>query len=233
MLEYKRLDFDDCGLKLEKASGKGTFEGYLSVFGRVDSYGDTVIKGAFLETLAGRKRMPPMLLNHNGLSQLPVGVWTAMSEDDHGLHVKGELTDGNSLSEDLYASMRHGAISGLSIGYRVKKSERIESTGGRKLVSIDLREGSVVTMPAEDEARVDSVKSLIETIETLSDCEDILRDAGFSRSTAKHFLSCIKGLVSVDADKLENEIRELRTKLASTEAARNRAQRLEALQRHI
>ena len=51
---------DSCELKFD--DGKfGIFEGYASVWGRVDTFGDTVIKGAFAKTLEDRERMPLML----------------------------------------------------------------------------------------------------------------------------------------------------------------------------
>lgn len=196
------LSLDRCDLKFAKDEAR-TFEGYLSVWGRVDSYGDTVHKGAFEETLAERKRMPPMFLNHDSWG-LPVGVWKAMDEDDVGLRVVGELTPGSSVANDVYASMKHGAISGLSIGFRTIESKENDH-GGRDLFKVHLVEGSIVTMPAEDAARIDSVKAALAAIESISDCEQILRDAGLSRTEAKTFLARLKDITVRDAPGFEAE----------------------------
>ena len=46
----KTLSLSDVSLKL--SGDTGTFEGYASVFGGVDTYGDTIIKGAFESILS-------------------------------------------------------------------------------------------------------------------------------------------------------------------------------------
>ena len=81
-----------------------SFEGYGSVFNTVDSYNDTIAKGAYKATLREWKekgKLPKMLLQHGGSwfsagaeDMVPVGQWTEMREDDHGLYVKGHLFDG-------------------------------------------------------------------------------------------------------------------------------------------
>ncbi len=221
MLHKIDLPFDDCELKFESSDAEGTFEGYLSVFGRTDSYGDTVHKGAFADTLKNRERPPLMLFNHDSFSQLPIGKWLAMEEDSKGLRVQGQLTPGNSLAQDVRASMKHGAIDGLSIGFRpveskVKVDDDGNEIGGRDLFKIHLVEGSVVTMPAEDAARIDDVKDEdIGTIETIRDFEYFLRDAGMSRKMAVHLASHIKAMCQSDSDTqpLLDEIAELKARL--------------------
>jgi uncharacterized protein len=49
-----------------KADDPGRFSGYASVFGGVDSYGDTIAPGAFADTLAERDRTVKMRWNHFG-----------------------------------------------------------------------------------------------------------------------------------------------------------------------
>lgn len=50
MKEFKNIQLKDIDLKFEGESRK--FSGYASVFGGNDSYGDTVMPGAFTKTLA-------------------------------------------------------------------------------------------------------------------------------------------------------------------------------------
>ena len=79
---HKTLNLEDVSLKFDGETG--VFSGYASVFGGVDSYGDTIIKGAFEATLRNGK--PKMFFNHDWNS-LPVGKWTKAKEDDKGLWV--------------------------------------------------------------------------------------------------------------------------------------------------
>lgn len=229
-MQRKSLDLSDCDLKFS-SEGEGTFEGYLSTFGHVDSYGDTVVKGAYKDTLKGRKRLPPMLLNHDQFS-VPIGKWKSMKEDDVGLRVVGELTKGNSLSEQVHASMRHGAMDGLSIGYNVTKYEENEH-GGLNLLKINLREGSIVTMPADDSARIDVVKlEEFGTIESVRDFEFVLREAGWSKAAAMHLIRDFKEVCLRDVGDLQKQIQMLTQKIAAMEtdkASRERIERLRSL----
>jgi HK97 family phage prohead protease len=198
-MERKRLDFDAVEIKLKDES-KGIFEGYASVFDGVDSYGDTIVRGAYKKTLENRQRLPQMLYNHD--RNWIIGKWVEMSEDSKGLYVKGELTPGHSISSDVYASMKHGTLDGMSIGYRVPKGGMEETDDVRVLKQIDLIEVSVVTTPADDHARIqlDSVKSRFERIVTIRDVEDFLRDEGnFSKAAAQAFISRLKGVLSESA----------------------------------
>ena len=54
----------DIPLTVKSVSDSGEFEGYGSVFGVEDSYGDVVVRGAFAATLAKwaeKDRLPAML----------------------------------------------------------------------------------------------------------------------------------------------------------------------------
>ena len=90
--------------------------------------------------------------------------------------------------------MKMGAISGLSIGYRVRDDSFDRVTGVRTIKKADLIELSLVTLPMNDAARVASVKN-IEDFESLAEIERHLRDAGgFSRSEATALVSRIKSI---------------------------------------
>jgi len=160
--------------------------GYGAVFGNVDSYGDVIAPGAFAKSLSeiksGARPMPAMLLSHNP-EALPVGKWTEMSEDSMGLRVKGFLLD-TSQGMDTYKALKAGAITGLSIGFRpIEYALRSKPDEPRRtLKSVDLMEVSVVGFPANDKARVLSVKA--EEVTTIRDLEHALRDAGYSKSEA-------------------------------------------------
>lgn len=199
MMKYKHLAIEATDFKFDEDSR--TFEGYASMFNGVDSYGDTIMPGAYKNTLENRERPIRMRWNHFG----PViGKYLEIREDDHGLFVKGQLTPGHSVAEDAYASLKHGAVDGLSIGYRMKAGKFQENeNGGFDIDEIDLVEISVVEEPADLGARIGSVKEfseIVSELETLKDAEACLRDAcGLSRSAARAIVSQVKTLCQRDA----------------------------------
>jgi len=180
MLLHKTLSLSNVELKLEGTTG--TFEGYACVFGGVDSVGDTILKGAFESTLRNNGK-PKMFWNHDW--NMPIGKWSVAKEDDKGLFVKGELTPGLSLAEDVGAALAHGTLDGLSIGGMIKQGDYDQTDSGRVIRKwANLMEVSPVVWPADNAARIDmsSVKgdalALIEGLETVRDIESFLRDAG-------------------------------------------------------
>jgi HK97 family phage prohead protease len=189
-MEVKNLALSASEIKMG-AEGSLRFEGYASVFGGLDSYGDTIKAGAYKNTLLDRQRPVQLRWNHNGPV---VGKYTEMYEDEKGLYVKGELTKGHSEAENVAALLRHGAISGLSIGYVVKDSEQDGVT--RILKEIDLMEISVVETPADNSAHISSVKSATK----LKDVEDILRQKGFSQKEATEIVTAVK---KIDGERQE------------------------------
>lgn len=128
--------------------------GYASLFGRRDAGGDVVLPGAYAASLAmlGQAgRRVKMLWQHDPAQ--PIGVWEEVREDARGLWVKGRLLTDVARGREAAALLAAGAIDGLSIGYRTRRSTR-DADGGRKLAEIDLWEVSLVTFPMQSEARV-------------------------------------------------------------------------------
>jgi hypothetical protein len=196
-MEYKRLDLAAAKVKMDGEDH--VFEGYASVFGGVDSYGDSILPGAYSETLKNRERPIRMRWNHFG----PViGKWLEIKEDDTGLFVRGSLTPGHSKADDVYASLRHGAVDGMSIGYRVHSYNQEGDV--RFLKEIELVEISVVEEPADLGAKVGEVKYLQEMVtaaDSIKEMESILREAGgFSRADATAVVSRIKRLCLGERD---------------------------------
>lgn len=183
----------DVPLAIKSVNDSGEFEGYGSVFGVEDSYGDVVVRGAFAESLERWKekgRLPAMLWQHN-MSE-PIGIYTEMREDETGLYVKGRLLiDADPLAKRAHGHMKAGSLTGLSIGYILDDYEYDKEKGIWILKAIDLWEVSPVTFPANDEARISDVKSLLERGETPppSKVEKALREVGFSGTQAKAFMA--------------------------------------------
>lgn len=169
----------------------GEFEGYASVFGNTDSYGDVVAPGAFKESIALLKKSGdplPVLWQHR--SSEPIGGSDYLEEDDHGLKTRGFLLiDEIPQAKSAHTLMRRRVVKGLSIGYYTRDSSYDEKTGIRTLKQLDLVEYSVVTFPANDLATVDSVKARDQlfaggALPSLKDFEAFLREAGASKTVA-------------------------------------------------
>lgn len=178
--------------KADSVADDGTFTGYGSVFGNVDSYGEIVMPGAFSKSLKDIRDGGdplPMLWNHN--PNEPIGGYTALEEDARGLKVSGFIMiDEVARAREIHALMKRRVIKGLSIGYYVDEDSKDAKTGSRLLHKLDLREISPVTFPANVEAEIESVKSAITEIltkgnlPTVKQFEELLREVGFSKSQA-------------------------------------------------
>ncbi|MFT4172816.1 MAG: HK97 family phage prohead protease [Rhodocyclaceae bacterium] len=197
----------------------GLFSGYGSVFGVVDSYREVVVPGAFTESLAelaDKGRALPILWQHR--SGEPIGDWKSLKEDATGLKGDGALwLDDAPYAKVAYRGMKARAITGLSIGYYVREDSYDEKTRIRTLKRLELVEVSIVTVPANDEARIEAVKSRIAhgELPTLSDFEGLLREAGFSKSQAaiianrglKHLLQSESGGTASNASRLLDSLK--------------------------
>lgn len=187
--------------KVKSVGEDGTFAGYGSVFNLVDSYADVVQPGAFRESLKGwakRGGLPSMLWQHK--FDEPLGVYTKMEEDEHGLYLEGRLLiDDDPLARRAYAHLKAGSLTGLSIGYSIPPGggEWDNGAGVYRLKQVDLWEVSLVTFPANDAARVETVKNALQGPRQF---EKFLRDAGLSRTEAKAVMAeGYKGISQRDA----------------------------------
>lgn len=166
------------------ADESGIIAGYASVFGgEPDAFGDIVRPGAFTASLAKHQRqgtMPSLLWAHDQAQ--PIGTWTDVHEDATGLSVRGRLVLETRQGAEAYALLKAHALSGLSIGF-IETAGTNLPTGGRRLDAIDLKEISLVTLPAADGARIHSVKSVSDVNPKL--LNEILRNAGLSKGMAQ------------------------------------------------
>lgn len=199
MLIKKTLPFGDTEFKFNEDSG--LFKGYASVWDGVDSYQDTILKGAYLDTLKDHG-IPKMFYNHQW--DMPIGKYSLVDEDKKGLWVEGELTPNHSKASDVRAAMVHQTLDGLSIGGMLRKGDFKASDSGGRIIHkwTVLKEISPVVFPADDNARIDlaSVKFEDEmaTIETIRDFEYFLRDAGnFSKGAAQALTARAKALFTL------------------------------------
>lgn len=175
-----------------KSLAEREFEGHGSVFKNVDLGGDIVVPGAFKRSLSAHRKaggLPQMFWMHDP-SRVP-GKWLSMTEDDHGLKVKGVLAD-TDLGNEIHTLLRMDAVRGLSIGYRTLDSD-FDRDGNRLIKEAELWEVSVVSLPMNPLAQVAHVKSRLsaagEYVPTAREFERLLRDTGCSQTVAKTILS--------------------------------------------
>jgi uncharacterized protein len=189
-METKHLSID--ALELKFVGEEMVFAGYASVFGGIDAYGDTIDPKAYDATLVERQRPVRMRWNHFG----PViGKWLSMHTDNKGLYVKGQLTPGHSTAIDVYASLKHGSVDGMSIGYIPRLVEEM-GENRRLLKQIDLIEISVVEEPADLGAKIGELKSVFSEASSIREIENALRDSGvFTRSEALSLVTRMKTLL--------------------------------------
>lgn len=172
------------------------FAGYASVFGGIDAYGDTIDPKAYDKTLKRKNSDRPIAMKWNHYGPV-IGKWTEMRVDEKGLYVEGELTPGHSVASDVWASMKHGSVYGMSIGYFPRKTEEMQD-GRRLLKEIELVEVSVVEDPADMGAKITDMKS-VNDCATIREIERYLRDVGeFSKAESEAIVGRIKALALGD-----------------------------------
>lgn len=182
-----------------RSQPQGLVEGYASIFNGVDAYGDSVLPGAYSATLKqhmGAATKPAMLWSHQ--HEAPIGSWEKLEEDTRGLKVVGRLNLKTTAGREAFEHLRAGDVGAFSIGYMVPR-DGFEVRGDvRYLKKIDLREISVVTLPADPGARVTSVKSLDDKPATVRQFEQMLQAQGFTRREAARIAT--KGFSGFEPD---------------------------------
>lgn len=181
----------------------GEFEGYGSTFGgEPDSYGDIVMKGAFSDSLSShraRGSMPKLFWQHD--PSQPIGKWLDASEDDRGLLLRGRLNMGVQKGREAYELLKAGDIDGLSIGYRIKKHTEDKDRGVWFLEKLDLHEVSVVSIGANSNATIASVKAEREAYELTE------RLKAGDRLTEREFEQMLKGSLGLSNSQAERAVR--------------------------
>lgn len=179
-------------IEIKADSEKRLISGYASTFDGWDSYIDTIVKGAFVRTIAekheGREHSLIKFLWQHAWAD-PLGLPTVLREDSHGLEFEAKVSDPTDLGRRALVLAEEKVVDGLSIGYDIfpggaewlDPSEISEDelaallASGvtlddlfwmtpRRLTAIDLWEVSLVTFPANTEARVEVVKSMARTL---------------------------------------------------------------------
>jgi HK97 family phage major capsid protein/HK97 family phage prohead protease len=131
---------------------EGIISGYASVFNLIDEHNDIINKGAFNNLLDNKVKL---LWQHK--SEEPIGVIEQLTEDDYGLFFKARLLLEVPTAKAAYSLIKNQAISGVSIGF---KPTKFSYKGDVRIIEkLDLWEISIVTFPANEQARVTEIKN--------------------------------------------------------------------------
>lgn len=187
---------------------EGFICGYASKFGGLDSYDDTIERHAYDKVIKGD--LPKMFFNHQSWTDLPIGNWSLWRLDDIGLYVEGQLNLNLQSGRDVYEGIKFGSVDGMSVSICMSRDDYwYDDDGVRHIKNVQrMREISVVTFPADDNARIINFKSEMPDFKDVRDMEHYLRDSGFSRSQALAFISKAKNTLSMDKQR-ESEDHEL------------------------
>lgn len=211
-----------CSKSSYQVQEEGVIEGYASVFGGIDSYGDTIGPNAY-DNVISEGQKPLMFYQHDRWG-VPIGRWEELSVDSKGLKVKGRLNLELKEAQDVYSALKFGSLNGMSIGFRLRDRDyEYDDNDVCHIKNIsELLEISIVNFPADKSARVMGVKADPEDLEELKDirdCERYLRDLGISKKMAQSIISVIKAKKnsmsdSEDGIKAKNaELNEIQQKL--------------------
>ena len=168
---------DATGFK-ETEEGSGIFEGYASVFGNVDSYGDKVLKGAFSKSLAksfpnGGAGIPCYWSHRMDDPEFILGKTVSAVEDEHGLKVRVSLDLDNPKAAAAYRALKAGAVNQMSFAYEVVDSHFVPEKGVKfggvtELRELNIFEVSVVQIGANTATSIDMVKSAMKNDDSIS-----------------------------------------------------------------
>jgi HK97 family phage prohead protease len=163
------LSYKQFTLEIKELKEDGSFEGYVAAFNNIDFGNDILDSKAFQEEVVGKYY--PLLADHD--TKKPIGKFQ-IEFDNYGVKFKNakfnlmrDEKTGNFLvpyAAEKYANLKNGDISGFSMGYMTKSDDcefkTVEGKRCRAIKKAQLMEGSVVTFPMNDKARLTGIKTV-------------------------------------------------------------------------
>lgn len=121
----------------------------------IDRVGDIIVPEAWSKGgLDNFFKNPIILFNHNYNN--PIGKGTQIKVTDKGLEITAEISKADPRVSTL---VEQGILKTFSVGFRVKDADYMEETGGLKITEAELIEVSIVSIPANQSAVFEVVKS--------------------------------------------------------------------------
>lgn len=145
--------------------------------------------GDIVEPLGVQFKNPlPLLLYHN--SQKPVGWVKFFKPTDEGIQFEAKLPTIEEPGtvrdriEEAWTSIKTGLLAGVSIGFRALEEVYMKETMSFRFIKTEVLELSLVAIPAQPDARIETIKSLdIGLAASGTGADDDLKPAGASASS--------------------------------------------------
>lgn len=133
-------------------SGKMMVEGYISINGNRDLYGDVMLPGAFKKSLEARRKHWNFYHVDDHNFRFHIADCRDIQEDSKGLYFKSEFY---AESKAIFEKVEDGTYNGMSFAYAELKSKR-ERDGDRStnfIEEVDIIEYSSTEFPVNPLAR--------------------------------------------------------------------------------
>lgn len=167
------LSYKQFALEIKELKEDGSFEGYVAAFNNIDFGNDILDPKAFEDEPVGKSY--PLLADHD--TKKAIGNFQ-IEFDNYGVKFKNAkfnlMRDEKTgvflvpMAAEKYANLKNGDISGFSMGYMTKADDcqykTIEGKRCRAIKKAQLMEGSVVTFPMNDKARLTGIKTVNPTL---------------------------------------------------------------------
>ncbi len=170
---------------------------------KLDTYDDIIAVGAFEASIKDRgvsgPRAVKMLAQHD--QRAVIGNWLSLKYEGDKLLCEGLIDLENQKGAEYYGHVKKDQVGSLSVGFTTQTRQYDEETYVRTIIKGDLREISLVTFPANEEAVITQVKSA--GVQRLSDIEKlVVQECGLSRRQSQKLIQVVRssGLLASTPD---------------------------------
>lgn len=182
--------------------------------------------GDIVEPTGAQFSLPlPLLWQHD--SSQPIGHVLAAKVTPEGITVRAQIVKVDEPGplkdrlDEAWQSLKHGLVRGFSIGFRSLESARIKDTWSEHFLKWDWLELSCVTIPANADASITSIKS----------ADQLLRAASGARGVVRLDTVPASRAISITIPKRTETMKTITEQIAALEAKRAASSaRREALQ---
>ena len=191
-----------------KADEAGKVSGFFSTYDKEpDSYGDIIEPGAFTGTFERRKATGhpfPMCFNHD--FDKVIGAINEYNDQSKGFFVDGDFIE-TQQAQDVRTMVKSGAIYQFSFAYdilRRRDPTEEEAKAGVKQVlqELEVYEISIVTVPANRNAVMTDIKSMIDNFKAGR------RNSKADKEIIKNCIESLKSLIDDDDEDNHTESEE-------------------------
>lgn len=181
---------------IEKTVEANNQKGYIAGIATtptLDSYDDIIAAGAFEESIKTRGVTGPgaikMLAQHD--SRHVIGNWSSLKYEGDKLKVEGVIDIENVKGLEYYNFVKKDQVGSLSVGFRTQIRQWDEDYTTRTIIKGDLREVSLVTFPANEDAVITQVKS--DDVMRLCEIEKlVVKECNLSRKQSQALIRVIR-----------------------------------------